>query len=94
MLHRSSIPTPAEWRQQRGCTLKFCADYAEIGGKNPGQTYARYERGENPCPAGVVEAIRELSDGAVGAESWQRARREYCGVRERSGKTQAQWAAE
>lgn len=61
---------PREWRLSAGLRLKDVALAAGIGGKNPARTYARYESGEQDCPAGVVEAVRKLSDGVVSAEDW------------------------
>lgn len=69
--------TPLEWRRLRGCTKEFVAARTPIAGKNPSRTYDRYERGENPCPADVIEAVRQLSGGAVGAEGWQKVRLDY-----------------
>ncbi len=53
------------WRTAQGLTLQALADKLAIKGSNPARTLQRWELGAVPCPAEVVERIRELSAGAV-----------------------------
>lgn len=71
------IREPKAWRVAAGFSVASVARQAGIQGNNPVRTYSRYESGENPCPAEVVEAVRMLSDGEVGAESWQKVRLDF-----------------
>lgn len=68
---------PKAWRVGAGKGLTEIARAVGLGGKNPARTYDRYEKGEQECPAEVVEAVRQMSGGIVGAESWLRARMAY-----------------
>lgn len=65
---------PKDWRAQADLTLASAAMLAGIQGRNPSKTYSRYETGESPCPAAVVEKIRAGSNGQVTAESWHAVR--------------------
>jgi transcriptional regulator with XRE-family HTH domain len=71
------ILDPKSWRVEAGLTLAAVAANAGIGGANPAKTYSRYETGESPCPATVVEAVRTLSGGLVGAEAFHAARMRF-----------------
>lgn len=79
---------PKSWRQEAGLSLAHVAAHAGIAGANPARTYDRYEKGEQACPATVIERVRELSAGAVGAESWQETRMQFfkaaAGAKQRS----------
>lgn len=75
------IRDPKSWRVDAGLSLAAVAARAGIVGKNPMRTYGRYERGEQPCPAEVVEAVRALSDGRVSAETWHQVRLAYLAQR-------------
>ena len=77
------IRTPKAWRTEEGLTLVVVAASAGIGGANPARTYSRYELGERDCPATIVEAIRKMSNGKVGAEAWQQVRVAWLGARKR-----------
>lgn len=77
------IRNPKTWRLENSHTLAVVAERAGIKGENPSRTYSRYENGERDCPAPVVEAVREMSGGAVGAEAWHQVRVAWLG---RSGK--------
>jgi transcriptional regulator with XRE-family HTH domain len=61
---------PKSWRTAQGLSLADLAKKAGISGNNPARTYDRYERGEQACPAEVVEVVKTTSGGAVNAESW------------------------
>jgi transcriptional regulator with XRE-family HTH domain len=78
MIEAPKVPSgprdPREWRKETGKTLADVASLAGIAGRNPSRTYARYETGDNQCPANVIEAVRVLSAGAVTGDSWQRVR--------------------
>lgn len=65
---------PKAWRVACGLSLHALARRVGIAGVNPARTYSRYERGESQCPSEIVERVRTLSQGAVGAEDWQRVR--------------------
>ncbi len=69
-----TIRDPKSWRNEAGLTLAEVAARAGITGRNPAKTYSRYETGQSPCPAPVVEAVRSLSEGAVGAEAFHKVR--------------------
>jgi transcriptional regulator with XRE-family HTH domain len=78
------IRLPKTWREQAGLS---CADVARrcgIAGKNPTKTYSRYETGESPAPALVIEAVRKLSAGKVDAETFQRARLSFLKLKSKS----------
>lgn len=66
--------SPHDWRAQAGLSLAKAAEAAGIAGKNPARTYGRYEAGETPVPAEVVEAIQNASGGAVTPASWHQVR--------------------
>jgi predicted transcriptional regulator len=68
------IREPKVWREEAGHSLATVARACGIEGKNPAKTYSRYETGECPAPAGVVEAVREMSRGRVTAESFHHVR--------------------
>lgn len=68
------ILDPKAWRLQAGMTLATVARAAGIEGRNPAKTYSRYEQGESACPAEIVERLRTLSQGQLGAESFHAAR--------------------
>lgn len=68
------IRDPKSWRLEEGLTLEEVATKAGIEGQNPAATYRRYEIGEHPCPPQVIETVRVLSDGQIGAESWHAVR--------------------
>jgi hypothetical protein len=68
------IRNPKTWRLSEGLTLAIVAAKVGIAGSNPSRTYGRYETGERDCPASVVEAVRKLSGGKIGAEAWHAVR--------------------
>jgi transcriptional regulator with XRE-family HTH domain len=68
------ILDPKAWRLQAGLTLASVARAAGIEGRNPAKTYSRYEQGESACPAEIVERLRALSQGQLGAESFHAVR--------------------
>lgn len=72
---------PRSWRLREGLTVAEMARRAGISGKNPVRTYGRYETGEQPCPPEVIERVREITGGEVGAEGWQKARVEFLSAR-------------
>lgn len=74
---------PKAWRQAADLSLAEVAAKAGITGKNAARTYDRYEKGEQSCPAPVIETVRELSHGAVGAEAWQFVRIQFLAPAER-----------
>lgn len=74
------IRTPKTWRITHGHTLAVVAERAGITGENPSRTYSRYENGERDCPAPVVEAVRKMSQGEIGAEHWQAVRVAFLGA--------------
>jgi hypothetical protein len=65
---------PKHWRTETGLSLAAAAEAVGLGGKNPRQTYRRWEDGICRCPDPVVLAISELSGGRVTADDWLRAR--------------------
>ena len=69
-----TIRQPKAWREEQRFSLAHVARSCGIAGRNPAKTYSRYELGESPCPAEVVEAVRVLSAGAVTAESFHHVR--------------------
>lgn len=75
--HPAKATLPKAWRLSSGFSQGHVAKKAGLTGANPSRTYDRYESGECPCPAAVIEAVRKLSEGVVGAESWQRQRLDY-----------------
>jgi transcriptional regulator with XRE-family HTH domain len=68
------IRDPKSWRTEAGMSLAAVAAGCGIGGKNPSKTYSRYETGESPAPADVVEAVRKISRGKITVESFHAAR--------------------
>lgn len=76
---------PKTWRQEAGLSLAQVAARADIAGVNPARTYDRYEKGEQACPAPVVEVVRTLSAGKVDAESWQTVRLAFLQTQQPAG---------
>ena len=77
------IRNPKTWRTAEGLTLAVVAAQAGIAGSNPSRTYSRYETGERDCPPSVIEAVRKLSGGKIGAEAWHHARVAWLAGRKR-----------
>lgn len=69
--------SPRAWRQSRGLSSAELARRLGLTGANPRRQWARYESGENACPAGVIARVEEISGGLVTAAQFDAARQAW-----------------
>jgi hypothetical protein len=72
------------WRLSQSLTLQELAVKLAIGGANAARTAQRYESGESPCPADVVERARVISGGVVTPNDFHDVRLAFLRSREAS----------